>query len=156
MRHVALGASAGATVFAIVVPIIHMLAALAAVVGIVLGPWDKPIEVFIFAMTAAMAGTFPGGLWILLTDARKVNMFNQGREVAEYLLAAIILFLTLTLLVCTRLQSLYEQFRWFISPALLVCGAALFYWRWKRLWRLPTKIKARVALDYALALEDES
>lgn len=153
MRHLALGASAGVTVFAIVVPIIHMLAALAAVVGIVFGRWDNPIEVFVFATTAAMAGTFPGGMWMLLTDARKANMFNQGREVAEYLLAAIAVFLTLTILVCTRLQSVYEQFRWVVSPALLVCGAALLYWRWKKVWGFPTKIKARVALDYALALQ---
>ena len=152
MRHLALGASAGVTVFAIVVPIIHALAALAAVVGIVFGQWDKPIEVFIFAMTAAMAGTFPGGLWILLTDARKTNMFNQGREAAQYLLAAIVVFLTLTVLVCTRLQPIYEQFRWVISPALLVCGAALLYWRWKRVWGFPTKIKARTALEYGLAI----
>ena len=56
-------------------------------------------------------------------------MFTQGREATEYLRAWIAVFLTLTPLPCTRLQSVYEQFRWYVSPALLVCGAALFHWR---------------------------
>lgn len=156
MKHLAFGLATGVTVFAIVVPIIHLFAALAALFGLVFRPWDNPVEIFVFAITAAMLGTFPGGLWILLTDARRGNMFDQGHEVATYMLAAIGVFLALTILVCTRLQSVYEQFRWFLSPTLLVCGATLLAWRWKRVWRFSTKDGVRVALDDALALPGSS
>jgi hypothetical protein len=145
--------SAAVTVFATVVPLIHLLAELAAFAGVQLGPWDNPVEVFIFLMTAAMVGAFPWGLWIILTDARQVDMFDEGREVAEYVLAAIGGYLTLTLLVCTRLQPFYAQFRWFLTPALFVCAAALIYWRWSRVWGLPTRNGVRAVLDHALALQ---
>ncbi len=151
-RHLALGSSAGVTVFAIVVPLIHSLAELATLVGVQLGVWDNPVEVFIFLMTAAMTGAFPWGLWILLTDARKGNLFDETHDVAKYLLAAIVVFLALLLLACTRLQSVYAQYRWFITPALLVCAAALVRWRWRKVWRVPKSTGFRGVLDHALAL----
>ena len=156
VRHCALGISTGVTVFAIVVPLIHLLVELAASAGVQFGPWDNPIEVFIFLMTAAMVGVFPWGLWIVLTDARNGNMFDKGHEVAEYLLAAIGVFLSLTLLVCTLLQPVYAQFRWFCTPVLAVCGAALIYWRWTNVWEFPSGIGVRRILDYALALHSGS
>ncbi len=152
VRHLALGVSTGVTVFAIVVPFIHLSVELAAFAGVEFGPWDSLIEVFIFLVTAAMVGIFPWGLWIILTDARKVEMFNESHEVAEYSLAAIGVYVTLTLLVCTRLQEVYAQFRWLFTPALLVCAAALIYWRWSKVWMFPTRLGFRGVLDYALAL----
>ncbi len=152
VRHLALGASTGVTVFAIVIPFIHLSVELAAFVGVDFGPWDSLIEVFIFLVTAAMVGIFPWGLWIILTDAREMEMFGEGHEVAEYSLAAIGVYVTLTLLVCTRLQDVYAQFRWLFSPALLVCAAGLIYWRWSRVWRFPTRLGFRSILDDALAL----
>jgi|GEM_PF-2156654 len=152
MRHLVLGVSTGVTVFTIVVPLIHLLAELAKFVGLQLRTWDNPVEVFVFVVTAVMVGVFPWGLWILLTDARKANLFNEGREVAGYLLAALIVFLALTLLVCTRVQHIYAQYRWFLSPALLVCAVALIRWRWRKVWRLPTGMGLAGTLGHALAL----
>ncbi len=151
--HLALGLSTGVTVFAIVVPLIHLLAELVTLVGVELGVWENPVEVFIFLMTATITGVFPWGLWILLTDARKGNMFDEGHDVAKYLLAAIGGFLALLLLVCTRLQSIYAQYRWFITPALMVCAAALVQWRWRKVWRVPKSIGFRGVLDHALPLQ---
>ena len=156
VRHLALGVSTGVTVFAIVVPLIHLAVELAAFAGVEFGPWNSLIEVFIFLVTAAMVGIFPWGLWIILTDARKVELFDEGHEVAGYSLAAIGVYVTLTLLVCTRLQEYYAQFRWFFTPALLVCAAALIYWRWKKVWMFPTRLGFRGVLDYALALRSVS
>ncbi len=152
VRHLALGVSTGVTVFAIVVPLIHLAVELAAFAGVEFGPWDSLIEVFIFLVTAAMVGIFPWGLWIVLTDARKVEMFDERHEVAEYSLAAIGVYVTLTVLVCTGLQEVYAQFRWFFTPVLLVCAAALIYWRWSKVWMFPTRLGFRRVLDYALAL----
>ena len=155
-RHLALGLSTGVTLFAIVVPLVHLLAELVTLVGVELGAWDNPVEVFIFVMTAASAGVFPWGLWIVLTDARKGNMFDEDRDVAEYMLAAMGVFLALIILVCTRLQSSYAQYRWFITPALLVCAAALVQWRWRKVWRVPRCIGFRGVLDHALAQQQSS
>ena len=152
VRHLALGVSTGVTVFAIVVPLIHLAVELATFVGVEFGPWDSLIEVFIFLVTAAMIGMFPWGLWIILTDARRIELFDESREVAEYSLAAIAVYVTLTLLVCTRLQDLYAQFRWLFTPALLVCAVGLIYWRWCKVWMFPTRVGLRSVLDYALAL----
>lgn len=154
--HLALGLSAGVTVFAIVVPLVHLLAELVTLVGVELGVWDNPVEVFIFLMTAAMAGVFPWGLWIVLTDAREGNMFDEGHDVVEYLLGAIGVFLALIFLVCTRLQFTYAQYRWFITPAMLVCAAALVQWRWRKVWRVPKSIGFRGVLDHALPLQQVS
>ncbi len=155
-RHLALGVSTGVTTFAIVVPLIHLLAELATSVGVELGAWDNPVEVFIFLMTSAMVGVFPWGLWIILTDARKGNMFEKDHEVVQYLLAAIAVFLALLLLVCTRLQAIYAEFRWFCTPALLACAAALILWRWRKVWRVPTGIGIRGVLNHAFALQRDS
>ena len=149
-KHLALGSAAGVTVFAIVVPLIHLLAELVTFVGIELGIWDNPVEIFIFVMTAAMVGVFPWGLWIVLTDARKGDLFDEGHDVVEYFLAAIGVFLALILLVCTTLQSAYAQYRWFITPALLVCAVALVHWRWRKVWRVPAGVGIRRVLDHAL------
>ncbi len=151
--HLALGLSAGVTIFAIVVPLIHMLTDLATLVGVELGVWDNPVEVFIFMMTAAMTAVFPWGLWILLTDARKVEMFDEDRYVVEYLLSKIGVFLVLIFLICTRFQSTYAEYRWFISPVLLLCAVALVQWRWHKVWRVPKGIGFRGVLDHALALQ---
>ncbi len=151
--HLALGSSTGVTVFAIVVPLIHLLAELVTLVGVELGVWDNPVEIFIFLMTAAMTGVFPWGLWIILTDARKADLFDENRGVVEYLLAATGVFLALTLLVCTVLQSTYAQYRWFITPALLLCAAALLHWRWRKVWGVPGRIGLRGVVDHALALK---
>ncbi len=156
VRHLVLGASTGVTVFAIVVPIIHMVAELATAVGIDLGVWDNPVEVFVFLMTAAMFAVFPWGLWILLTDARKGGLFDEDRNAAEYLLAAIGVFLTLALLACTRLQPIYSQFRWYFSPFLLVCALFLIRWRWYRVWQFPKRIGVRGVLEHALGLRGDS
>lgn len=155
-RHLAFGASTGVTVFAIVVPLIHLLAESATSVGIELGTWDNPVEVFTFLATSAMVGVFPWGLWIILTDARKGDMFEENREVAQYLLAAIAVFLALLLLVCTRLQAIYAEFRWFCTPALLACAAALILWRWRKVWRIPGGIGIRGVLNHALAIQRDS
>lgn len=152
MRHLVLGVLTGVTVFTIAVPFIHLLAEGATLVGLELGTWDNPVEIFVFIVTAVMFGVFPWGLWILLTDARKGNMFDEGHQVAVYLLAAMGVFVALTLLVCTRVQPFYAQFRWFLTPALFVCAAVLIRWRWIKVWRLPAKIGIRGALDHALAL----
>ncbi len=153
VRHLALGVSAGVTVFAIVVPLIHLSVELATFAGVEFGPWDSLIEVFIFLVTAAMVGVFPWGMWILLTDARELELFDEGREVAEYSLAAIGVYVTLTLLVCTILQDVYAQFRWLFTPALLVCAAALVHWRWSKVWMFPTRLGFRGVLEYALAMQ---
>lgn len=155
-RHLAFGVSTGVTVFAIVVPLIHLLAESATAIGIELGTWDNPVEVFIFLTTSVMVGVFPWGLWIILTDARKGDMFEENREVAQYLLAAIAVFLALLLLVGTRLQALYAEFRWFCTPALLACAAALILWRWRKVWRVPTGIGIRGVINHALALQGDS
>jgi hypothetical protein len=156
MRHLTLGISTGVTAFAIVVPLIHLLVALLAVVGLVVAPWDNPVEVFLFLMTASAFAVFPWGLWIALTDARTQNMFNEDHEVAEYVLGAMGVFLTLTFLVCTRLQFVYAQFRWFITPILLACGAALLCWRWRKVWGFPLAIGLRRILDYAIPADKKS
>ncbi len=156
VRHLVLGVTTGVTVFAIVIPLIHLAVELVAFAGVAIGTWDSLIEVFVFLVTAAMVGIFPWGLWIVLTDARKVEMFDEGRDVAAYSLAAICVYVTLTLLVCTRLQGVYAQFRWFLTPALLICAAALIRWRWTKLWMFPTKGGIRGALDCALALRGVS
>lgn len=152
VRHLGLGASMGITLFAIVVPLIHVAAEVATVAGVEFGPWDSLIEVFIFLVTAAMLGVFPWGLWILFTDARRVQVFDKGRQVAEYLLAAIGVYVTLILLVCTVLQDGYAQFRWLLSPALLVCAALLIRWRWTSVWGFSTRRGSSGILDDALAL----
>lgn len=151
MGHLALGLTTGVTVFAIVVPLVHLLAEVVTLGGVQLGVWDNPVEVFIFMTTAAMTGVFPWGLWIVLTDARKVNMFDETQNVVEYFVTAIGAFLLMMLLVCTRLQALYAEYRWYISPALLVCAAALIYWRWRRVWRVPKRIGFSGVVDHALA-----
>ena len=150
MRPLALGISTGVTAFAIVVPLIHLLVALAAVVGVVVAPWDNPIEVFLFLMTASAFGAFPWGMWIALTDARTGKLFNEDHEVVEYLLGAMSVFLALAFLVCTRLQPVYAQFRWFITPTLFACGVALLCWRWRRVWGFPPANGLRGILDHAL------
>lgn len=152
VKHLALGASTGVTVFAIVVPLIHIGAELAAFAGMRFERWESLIEIFIFLVTAAVIGIFPWGLWIILTDARRVDAFDESHEVVAYSLAAIGLYVTLTLVACTRLQGVYAQFRWFFTPALLVCAAALLRWRWRRIWRFPTRRGLRTAIDHALAL----
>lgn len=156
VKHLALGVSTGVTVFCIVVPLIHLSVELAAFAGVEFGPWESLIEVFIFLVTAAMVGIFPWGLWIILTDARKVEMFDESHEIAAYSLAAIGVYVTLTLLVCTLLQEVYAQFRWLFTPALLVCAAALIRWRWSKVWMFPTRQGLRGLLDYALALRRAS
>ncbi len=156
VRHVALGALTGLTVFAIVVPLIHLLAELVVFAGLQLGTWDNPVEIFIFLVTAAVVGLFPWGLWILLTDARKANMFDVGHEVVAYSLAAMGVHLILTLLACTIVQAAYAQFRWVFTPALLVCATVLISWRWKNVWGFSTRISPRNIVDQALALEHDS
>jgi len=156
VRHFGLGVSTGVTLFAALVPLIHFVVELTALVGLKFGPWNNPVEVFIFLMTAAMLGVFPWGLWMMLTDARRGNMFEENHEVIAYLLAAIGAYLILTLLVCTRLQAVYAQFRWFFTPVLFICAAALIYRRWRKTWGFPTRIGFRAVLDYALALERDS
>ena len=96
--------STGLTVFAIVVPPIHLLAELVTLAGVGLGSWDNPVEVFIFTITAAVVGVFPWGMWIVLTDARKANLFDEDYEVAVYLVSAMVVFLSLIVLICTLLQ----------------------------------------------------
>ena len=149
-RHLALGMSTGVTAFAIVVPIVHLLAALAVFAGVEFGPWDNPIGIFIFLVTMGVFGTFPWGLWIIFTDARRGDMFHQGHEVVEYLLAAVGAFLVLTILVCTRLQAFYVQYRWFLTPAVFVCAVALSYWRWRAVWGFPRTGGVRGVLKSAL------
>ncbi len=156
VRHLAYGVSTGATVFALVVPPIHLLVALAGVVGLDLGQWNNPVEVFVFVITAMVVGVFPWGLWIVLNDAWKCNMFDQEHEVAAYLIASIGVFVILTVLVCTRLQPIYEQFRWFITPALFICAVALLCWRWRSVWRFPAGLGVGGILEQALTGQDES
>ena len=156
VRHLGLGVSTGVTVFMIVVPLIHVFAELAVFAGVELSAWDNPVEVFIFVMTAGLGGVFPWGLWIILTDARKGDMFEENREVAQYLLAAIAVFLGLLLLVGTRLQAIYAEFRWFCTPALLACAAALILWRWRKVWRVPKRIGIRGILDHVFAIQRDS
>lgn len=151
-RHLVLGASTGVTVFAIVVPLIHVLAELATLAGVELGTWDNPVEVFIFVMTAAMVGVFPWGLWIVVTDARKGNLFDVDHEVFEYFVAALSVFIALTLLVCTRVQPVYAQFRWFLTPALFVFSMALIWWRWCKVWRMAARNGIRGIIGNALAM----
>jgi len=148
-----LGVSTGITVFSIVIPLIHLSVELATFAGVEFGPWNSLIEVFIFLVTAAIVGIFPWGLWIVLTDARKVQIFDATHEVIKYSLAAIIVYVSLTLLVCTLLQDIYAQFRWLFSPALLLSAAALMHWRWNRVWMFPTKLGFRGVLEHALAVE---
>jgi len=135
MRHLGYGASAGLTIFCLVVPPIHLLVAMAGLIGLDLNRWDNPVEVFIFLVTALVAGLFPWGLWIVLNDAWKAALFDHDREVAAYLIASIGVFVILTILICTRLQPIYAEFRWFITPALFVFAVALLCWRWRKVWR---------------------
>ncbi len=151
-RHLVLGGSTGVTVFAIVVPLIHLLAESVTFVGLELGTWDNPVQVFIFVMTAAMVGVFPWGLWLLLTDARKGDLFDEGHEVVAYFVAGLGVFLALTLLVCTRVQPIYAQFRWVLTPALAVCAVALIWWRWRKVWQIPAGAGIRGAVGQALAV----
>jgi hypothetical protein len=151
-----MGVSTGLTVFAIVIPITHLLVDSVAVLGVDLGAWNNPVEVFLFLAAAAVFGVFPWGLWIILTDARTGTMFGKDHNIVEYLLASMAVYFTLAFLVCTSLQHVYQQFRWFFTPALLACAAALLYWRWSKVWGFPTKIGARRVLDYAVAIEHES
>lgn len=151
-KHLMFGLSAGVTVFAIVVPLIHLLAELLTFLGLELSTWDNPVQIFIFVVTAAVVGVFPWGLWILLTDARVGDMFDEGHEVAAYFVAALLSFLVLTLLSCTRAQSIYAEYRWLLSPVLIVCAVALIWWRWRRVWRMPRPTGIGGALRAALAL----
>lgn len=155
-RHLALGMSAGVTVFAAVVALIHVMVELVTLTGFDFGPWENPVEVFIFLATALFVGLVPWGLWILITDAREGGLFGEEREVAAYLVAALGVYVTFTLLVCTVFQAAYAQYRWFCTPALLVCAAALIRWRWRRLWRFPVKIGLRRVLNHALALPHDA
>ena len=150
--HLALGLSAGVTIFAIVVPLVHLVAEVVTLVGVNLGVWDNAIEIFIFVMTALVTAVFPWGLWILLGDARNVEMFDEDRYVVEYLLSKIGVFLVLILLICTRFQSTYAEYRWFMTPVLLLCAVALVRWRWHKVWRVPKGIGFRSVLNHALAL----
>ncbi len=151
VRHLGLGASMGITLFAIVVPLIHVAAEVATAAGVEFGPWDSLIEVFIFLVTAAMMGVFPWGLWILLTDARRAQVFDKNREVAEYLLTAIGIYVTMILLICTLLQDMYAQLRWLFTPVLLFCAALLIYWRWTRVWGFSRRRGSLDILDDALS-----
>jgi len=153
MRHLAYGVSTGVTVFALVVPPIHLLVALAGVVGLDLGQWHNPVEVFIFLVTAVVAGVFPWGLWIVLNDAWKGDMFDQDREVAAYLIASIGVFVMLTILVCTRLQPIYAEYRWFITPALFLLAVALLVWRWRSVWRLTSGLGVGGTVEQALSAD---
>lgn len=155
VRCIGLGVSASITVFAIVVPVIHLAVTVVASLGLDFGRWDNPAEVFIFLMTSAMLGVFPWGLWLLLTDARRTHLFDEDREAAAYLLPAIVVYLGLTLLVCTRLQSFYEQYQWILTPALLLLGVLLMVWRWRTLWRFSTTDDASL-LENALAIKHGS
>lgn len=156
VRHLAYGASTGVTVFALVVPPIHLLVVLAGFFGLDLGQWNNPVEVFVFVITAMVVGVFPWGLWIVLNDAWKGNMFDHESEVASYLIAAIGVFVILTILVCTRLQPIYEQFRWFITPALVIGAVGLLRWRWRSVWRFPTGLGVGGIIEQALSGQDES
>jgi len=155
MQHLAYGISTGITVFALVVPPIHLLVAIVGFLGLDLGQWNNPVEVFIFLVTAMVAGVFPWGLWIVLNDAWKGGMFDHDGEVAAYLVASIGVFVVLTILVCTRLQPIYAEFRWFITPALFILAVALIVWRWRSVWRLPTGLGVRGVVDQALTGMDE-
>ena len=155
-RHLGLGLTTGVTVFAAVVALIHLMVELVAAAGFEFGSWNNPVQVFIFLVSALLVGVVPWGLWILLTDAREGHMFNTGHDVAWYLMAALGVYVTSTLLVCTILQSFYAQFRWFLTPGLLVCAVALIRWRWNKVWGFPVKIGFRSVLDYALALPRDS
>jgi len=156
VRHLSYGVSTGVTVFALVVPPIHMLVALVAFIGLDLGQWDNPVEVFIFLITAMVVGVFPWGLWIVLNDAWKGNMFDQDHEVAAYLVASIAVFVILTIVVCTRLQPIYAQFRWFFTPVLFIVAVALLCWRWRSVWRFPAGLGVGGIVEQALAGPEES
>lgn len=154
-RHFALGVSTGATVFALVVPLIHLLAALAALVGVDFGRWDSPVGVFIFTMTTIIVGV-PWGLWITFTDARQRDLFDHDQDVVVYQIAALCLLVSLTILTVTWLQPVYERNPWLFTPGLFVCGSGLIGWRWRKVWRFRTSGGVRGLLARALAARDDS
>ena len=143
-----LGLSTGLTVFGIVVPATHLIGELAAHAGVVFGAWSNPVGIFVFLITTGAAG-MPWGLWIIFTDARTGKAVATDREVNQYLLAAASVFFTFSVLSCTQLQSVYGQFRWFLTPAIAVSALALLRWRWTKVWGFPTKVGLREALACA-------
>lgn len=149
-----LGLSAGATVFAIVIPPTHLLAELIQVVGLELGGWGNPAGVFLFLISTMAVGVFPWGLWIALTDARSEKAFDDDRGAYHYIVAATGSFVILAILSVTRLQSVYKEFRWFLTPALLVCAITLVRWRWNYVWEFPTKVGMRGIVAHALGADE--
>jgi len=149
-----LGLSAGVTVFAIVIPPMHLLAELLQVAGLELGGWGNPAGVFLFLISTMALGILPWGLWIALTDARSEKAFDNDRDAYHYILSATGSFVILVILSVTRLQSVYKVFRWFVTPALIVCSITLVRWRWNHVWQFPTKVGMRQIVAYSLGVDE--